>query len=207
MIGNRAFGGRIDSFADARFSWPLMPACCSRRSCRCCSWARNSPHRRPFCIFATSDPSSQRRSRPDGGANSNASQPLPTRPRSHASLIRIPRDIRGIEASLGGAHTSPSPRAARPHAGAPRLETTAARTPSRGAAARRALPGRGRRPADRVGSRRRSAWRLLAHFGPEAVETAQAPGGEVIFSAGVHEGPRSPCVRLDPGAVRVVQGR
>ena len=52
-----------------------------------------------------------------------------------------------------------------------------------------------------------SAWRLLAHFGPEAVETAQAPGGEVIFSAGVHDVPRSPCVRLDPGAVRVALGR
>jgi hypothetical protein len=52
-----------------------------------------------------------------------------------------------------------------------------------------------------------SAWRLLAHFGHEAMETAQGPVGAVIFSAGVHAVPRSPCVRLDPGAVRVVQGR
>ena len=44
-----------------------------------------------------------------------------------------------------------------------------------------------------------SAWRLLAHFGREAMETAQGPVGDVIFSAGVHDVPRSPCVRLDPG--------
>jgi maltooligosyltrehalose trehalohydrolase len=52
-----------------------------------------------------------------------------------------------------------------------------------------------------------SAWRLLANFGHEVVETAQGPVGDVIFSAGVHHVPRSPCVRLDPGAVRVAQGR
>jgi maltooligosyltrehalose trehalohydrolase len=52
-----------------------------------------------------------------------------------------------------------------------------------------------------------SAWRLLAHFGREAVETAQGPAGDVIFSANVHVVPQSPCLRLDPGAVRVAQGR
>jgi maltooligosyltrehalose trehalohydrolase len=52
-----------------------------------------------------------------------------------------------------------------------------------------------------------SVWRLLAHFGREAMETAQGPVGEVIYSAGVHDVPRSPCVRLDPGAVRVTHGR
>jgi maltooligosyltrehalose trehalohydrolase len=52
-----------------------------------------------------------------------------------------------------------------------------------------------------------SAWRLLAHFGHEPMETAQGPVGQVIFSSGVHDVPRSPCIRLDPGAVRVAQGR
>jgi maltooligosyltrehalose trehalohydrolase len=52
-----------------------------------------------------------------------------------------------------------------------------------------------------------SAWRLLAHFGHETAETAQGPMGEVIFSAGAHDVPQSPCVRLDPGAVRVARGR
>ena len=51
-----------------------------------------------------------------------------------------------------------------------------------------------------------SAWRLVAHFGREAVETAQGPVGDVVFSAGVHDVPRSPRVRLDPGAVRVATG-
>jgi maltooligosyltrehalose trehalohydrolase len=52
-----------------------------------------------------------------------------------------------------------------------------------------------------------SAWRLLAHFGHEAVEIAQGPMGDVIFSTGVHEVPRPPCIRLEPGAVRVTHGR
>ena len=37
------------------------PACCSRRRCRCCSWARSSPRRTPFLYFCDFDGRSRAR--------------------------------------------------------------------------------------------------------------------------------------------------
>jgi maltooligosyltrehalose trehalohydrolase len=49
-----------------------------------------------------------------------------------------------------------------------------------------------------------ASWRVLAHFGQEAVTTAGEPAGEAIFSFGVHGVPQG--LRLEPGAVQITFG-
>ncbi len=55
QVGNRALGERIAALAPNRAAHAalraLVPACCCRRRCRCCSWARNSRPRTPFLFF------------------------------------------------------------------------------------------------------------------------------------------------------------
>ncbi len=48
-----------------------------------------------------------------------------------------------------------------------------------------------------------SAWRVLAHFGPDTAESSREPEDEMIFSFGVREVAHAPGLRLAPGAVRV----
>ncbi len=50
-----------------------------------------------------------------------------------------------------------------------------------------------------------TAWRVLAHFGLDAAKTSMEAVGDVIFTRGVQEAPQA--LRLEPGAVRVTRGR
>ncbi len=208
MIGNRAFGGRIDSFADARFLvaayaclllTPLVPMLFMGEE-----FATSTPFLY-FCDFgpelAAAVAAGRRREFQRFAAFTD-----------EAAIARIPDP--NAPATFEASKLRWAERIQAPHR-------------ERLALMQELLALRRQRLAPhlaglRHGGRYRteggalhiawdledgSAWRLLAHFGPEAVETAQAPGGEVIFSAGVHDVPRSPCVRLDPGAVRVALGR
>lgn len=49
-----------------------------------------------------------------------------------------------------------------------------------------------------------TAWRVLAHFGRAEVEAFGEPSGEVVFSSGIDKGPQA--LRLEPGAVRITRG-
>jgi maltooligosyltrehalose trehalohydrolase len=208
MIGNRAFGGRIDSFADVRFLaaayaclllTPLVPMLFMGEE-----FAASTPFLY-FCDFgaelAAAVAAGRRREFQRFAAFTDA-----------AAIARIPDP--NAAATFAASKLRWAERSQSPHR-------------ERLALVRELLALRRQRLAPylselRHGGRYRiesgalhvawdledgSAWRLLAHFGREAVETAQGPVGEVIFSAGVHDVPRSPCVRLDPGAVRVAQGR
>jgi maltooligosyltrehalose trehalohydrolase len=208
MIGNRAFGGRIDSCADVRFLvaayaclllTPLVPMLFMGEE-----FAASTPFLY-FCDFgpelAAAVAAGRRREFQRFAAFTDA-----------AAIARIPDP--NAAATFAASKLRWAERSQSPHR-------------ERLALARELLALRRQRLAPylselRHGGRYRiesgalhvawdledgSAWRLLAHFGREAVETAQGPVGEVIFSAGVHDVPRSPCVRLEPGAVRVAQGR
>jgi len=50
-----------------------------------------------------------------------------------------------------------------------------------------------------------SRWRLLAYFGVDAMDAAALPEGEIVYSTGVHV-TVSPRARLEPGAVMVARG-
>ena len=54
QVGNRARGDRFahDASARPRSGW-RAGCCCSRRACRCCSWARNTAKQRPFPFFCS----------------------------------------------------------------------------------------------------------------------------------------------------------
>jgi maltooligosyltrehalose trehalohydrolase len=209
MIGNRAFGGRIDSFADARFLvaayaclllTPLVPMLFMGEE-----FAASAP----FLFFC------------DFGPELAAAVAAGRR-----------REFQRFAAFTGGEAAIariPDPNAATTFEASKLLWSERSQSPHRErlALVRELLALRKQRLAPHLaglehGGRYRiergalhvawdledgSAWRLLAHFGREAVETAQEPVGDVIFSAGVHDVPRSPYVRLDPGAVRVARGR
>jgi maltooligosyltrehalose trehalohydrolase len=208
MVGNRAFGGRIDSFADARLLvaayaclllTPLVPMlfmgeefAASTPFLFFCDFgpelaaAVAAGRRREFKRFAafTDEAAIARIPDPNSAATFEASK-LRWEERSHSphrERLTLVRELLALRKQRLAPHL-----AGLRHGGRYRVEGGALHV------AWDLEDG--------------SAWRLLAHFGREAVETAQGPVGEVIFSAGVHEVPRSPCVRLDPGAVRVVQGR
>ena len=53
QVGNRALGERLSALVPAsrRLKLAAGAACCSRRSCRCCSWARSTARRAPFLYF------------------------------------------------------------------------------------------------------------------------------------------------------------
>jgi maltooligosyltrehalose trehalohydrolase len=97
--GGKSRARRADPFVrpTRRASAPRSRACCSRRRCRCCSWARNTRRRRRFCSSATSGPSSQPRCAKAGARNSRASRRSPTRP--VASAFPIPGAPATFEAS------------------------------------------------------------------------------------------------------------
>jgi maltooligosyltrehalose trehalohydrolase len=208
MIGNRAFGGRIDSFADARYLaaayvclllTPLVPMlfmgeefAASTPFLFFCDFgpelaaAVAAGRRREFQRFAAfaDEAAIARIPDPNAAATFEASK-LRWAERSqspHRERFSLVRQLLALRKKRLAPHL-----AGLRHGGRHRIESGALHVAWD-------LPDG-------------SAWRLLAHFGPEVLETAQAPVGEVIFSAGVHEVPRSPCVRLEPGAVRVVQGR
>jgi maltooligosyltrehalose trehalohydrolase len=208
MIGNRAFGGRIDSFADARFLvaayaclllTPLVPMlfmgeefAASTPFLFFCDFGPDlaaavaAGRRREFQRFAafTDEAAIARIPDPNGPATFETSK-LRWAERSqspHRERLALVRELLALRTHRLAPHLSELR-----HGGRYRIEHGALHV------AWDLQDG--------------SAWRLLAHFGREAVETAQGPVGDVIFSAGVHDVPRSPCVRLDPGAVRVAQGR
>ena len=208
MVGNRAFGGRIDSFADPRFLGaayacllltPLVPMLFMGEE-----FAASTP----FLFFCDFGP--ELAAAVAAGRRREFQRFAAFGGEGAIALIPEPNAATTFEASkLRWAERLQSPHR------------------DRLALVRELLALRKRRLAPhlaglRHGGRHRveggvlqvawdladgSAWRLLAHFGPEVLETAQAPAGEVIFSSGVHELQRPPCVRLEPGAVRVVQGR
>jgi maltooligosyltrehalose trehalohydrolase len=208
MIGNRAFGGRIGTFADARFLiaayaclllTPLVPMlfmgeefAASTPFLYFCDFgpelaaAVAAGRRREFQRFAafTDEAAIARIPDPGAAATFEASK-LRWTERSqspHRERLALVRELLGLRKQRLAPHLYQLRRGGR-H----RIERGALHV------AWDLADG--------------SVWRLLAHFGREAVETAQGPVGDVIFSAGVHDVPRSPCVRLDPGAVRVAQGR
>ena len=208
MIGNRAFGGRIDSFADARLLaaayaclllTPLVPMlfmgeefAASTPFLFFCDFgpelaaAVAAGRRREFQRFAafTDEAAIARIPDPNAAATFEASK-LRWEERSqapHRERLSLVRELLALRRQRLAPHL-----AGLKHGGRYRVEHGALHL------AWDLEDG--------------SAWRLLAHFGREAMETAQGPVGDVIFSAGVHDVPRSPCVRLDPGAVRVTQGR
>jgi maltooligosyltrehalose trehalohydrolase len=207
MVGNRAFGGRIDSFADARFVvaayaclllTPLVPMlfmgeefAASTPFLYFCDFgpelaaAVAAGRRREFQRFAafTDAAAIARIPDPNAAATFEASK-LRWAERSqsaHRERLALVRDLLGLRRQ----RLAPQLAGLR-HGGRYRIESGALHV------AWDLADG--------------SVWRLLAHFGQEAVQTAQGPVGDVVFSAGVHDVPRSPCVRLDPGAVRVVRG-
>ena len=208
MIGNRAFGGRIDSFADARFLvaayaclllTPLVPMLFMGEE-----FAASTPFLY-FCDFgpelAAAVAAGRRREFRRFAAFTD-----------EAAIARIPDP--NAAATFEVSKLRWSERMQSPHR--ERLALVGELLALRRQRLARHLTGL------RHGGRYRiergalhvawdledgSAWRLLAHFGRESMDTAQGPVGDVIFSAGVHDVPRSPCVRLDPGAVRVAQGR
>jgi maltooligosyltrehalose trehalohydrolase len=208
MIGNRAFGGRIDSFADARFLvaayaclllTPLVPMlfmgeefAASTPFLFFCDFgpelaaAVAAGRRREFQRFAafTDEAAIARIPDPNAAASFEASKlRWAERPQSpHRERLALVRELLALRRQRLAPHLS-----GLRHGGRHRIESTALHVAWD-------LPDG-------------SAWRLLAHFGQQTVETAQGPVGEVIFSAGVHDVPQSPCVRLDPGAVRVAQER
>ena len=163
MIGNRAFGERIDGFADARFLvaayaclllTPLVPMLFMGEE-----FAASTPFLY-FCDFgpelAAAVAAGRRREFQRFAAFTDDGRDR-THPRPECR-----GDVRGIEAALGAAHAIPPPREAGARPGAARPERTAARTISSQAATRRTLPDRGRRAARRVGSR---GWFRLAPAG------------------------------------------
>jgi maltooligosyltrehalose trehalohydrolase len=208
MIGNRAFGGRIDSFADVRFLTaayacllltPLVPMlfmgeefAASTPFLFFCDFGPDlaaavaAGRRREFQRFAafTDEAAIARIPDPNGAATFAASKlRWAERPLSpHRERLALVRELLALRRHRLAPHLGELR-----HGGRYRIERGALHV------AWDLADG--------------SAWRLLAHFGREAVETAQGPVGDVIFSAGVHDVPHSPCVRLDPGAVRVAQGR
>ncbi len=208
MVGNRAFGGRIDSFADPRLLvaayaclllTPLVPMlfmgeefAASTPFLFFCDFgpelaaAVAAGRRREFKRFAafTDEAAIARIPDPNAAATFEASK-LQWSERSHAphrERLALVREFLRLRKERLAPHL-----AELRHGGRYRIE-------------RGVLHVAWDLPDG-------SAWRLLAHFGGEPVETAQGPVGEVIYSAGVHEVTRSPCIRLDPGAVRVVHGR
>jgi maltooligosyltrehalose trehalohydrolase len=208
MIGNRAFGDRIDSFADARFLVaayvclllsPLVPMlfmgeefAASTPFLFFCDFgpelaaAVTAGRRREFQRFAafTDDAAAARIPDPNAAATFAASK-LRWAERDeppHRERLALVRELLALRRQRLAPHL-----AGLKHGGRHRIESGALHVAWD-------LPDG-------------SVWRLLAHFGDRAVESAQGPAGEVIFSAGVHDVPRSPCIRLDPGAVRVAQGR
>jgi maltooligosyltrehalose trehalohydrolase len=208
MIGNRAFGGRIDSFVDTRFLvaaytclllTPPVPMlfmgeefAASTPFLFFCDFgpelaaAVAAGRRREFQRFAafTDEAAVARIPDPNAAATFEASKlRWAERAQSpHRERLALVRELLALRRQRLAPHLS-----GLRHGGRYRIESTALHL------------------AWDLGDGH--VWRLLAHFGPEAVETAQGPVGEVIFSAGVHDVPRSPCVRLDPGGVRVSQGR
>jgi maltooligosyltrehalose trehalohydrolase len=208
MIGNRAFGGRIDSFADTRFLvaayaclllTPLVPMLFMGEE-----FAASTPFLF-FCDFgpelAAAVAAGRRREFQRFAAFADA-----------AAIARIPdpNDAATFAASkLRWAERSQSPHRERLTLVRELLALRRQRLAPHLAGLRHGGRYRIERGALHLAwdLEDGSAWRLLAHFGREAVETAQGPGGDVIFSAGVHDVPRSPCIRLDPGAVRVARGR
>ena len=208
MIGNRAFGGRIDSFADARFLvaaygclllTPLVPMlfmgeefAASTPFLYYCDFgpelaaAVAAGRRREFQRFAAFTDAAAIAHIPDPNAAATfAASKLRWAERTqspHRERLALVRELLALRRQRLAAYLSELR-----HGGRYRIESGALHV------AWDLEDG--------------SAWRLLAHFGREAVETAQGPVGDVIFSAGVHDVPRSPCVRLDPGAVRVAHGR
>jgi len=208
MVGNRAFGGRVDSFADARFLvaayaclllTPLVPMlfmgeefAASTPFLFFCDFgpelaaAVAAGRRREFQRFAafTDGAAIARIPDPNAAATFEASK-LRWAERSqspHRERLALVRELLALRRLELAPHL-----AGLRHGGRYRIESTALHV------AWDLADG--------------STWRLLAHFGQVTVETAQGPVGDVIFSAGVHDVPRSPCVRLDPGAVRVSRGR
>ncbi|MGA2399897.1 MAG: malto-oligosyltrehalose trehalohydrolase [Steroidobacteraceae bacterium] len=208
MIGNRAFGGRIDSFADARFLvaayaclllTPLVPMlfmgeefAASTPFLYFCDFgpelgaAVAAGRRREFQRFAAfADEAATARIPDPNAAATFAGSKLRWAERSqspHRERLALVREFLTLRRLKLAPHLS-----GLRHGGRYRIESAALHVAWD-------LPDG-------------SVWRLLVHFGPEAVETAQGPVGDVIFSAGVHDVPRSPCVRLHPGAIRVAQGR
>jgi maltooligosyltrehalose trehalohydrolase len=207
MVGNRAFGGRIDSFADARFLaaayaclllTPLVPMLfmgeefgASTPFLFFCDFgpelaaAVAAGRRREFRRFAafTEEGAIARIPDPNAVATFETSK-LRWEERSQSPHRERLELVRGL-LDLRSRRLAPYLSKLR-HGGHYRIERGALHV------AWDLEDG--------------SAWRLLAHFGQEAVET-QGPVGEVIFSAGVRDLPRSPGVHLHPGAVRVAQGR
>ena len=208
MIGNRAFGGRIDSFADPRFLvtayaclllTPLVPMlfmgeefAASTPFLFFCDFgpelaaAVAAGRRREFKRFAAfaDEAATARIPHPNAPATFEASK-LRWAERSqspHRERLALVRELLALRRLELAPHLS-----GLRHGGRYRIESGALHIAWD-------LPDG-------------CVWRLLAHFGPEAVEIAPGPAGGVIFSAGVHDLPRSPCVRLDPGAVRVARGR
>lgn len=207
VIGNRAFGDRIDRFADPRLLiaayaclllTPLVPMLFMGEE-----FAASTPFLF-FCDFgpelAASVASGRRREFRRFAAFADEAA---------VSRIQDPNAAATFEASkLLWAERSQSPHRERlalvGELLALRREHLAPHLPAQRHGGRYRIEGGALHVAWELEDG--SAWRLLAHFGREAGETAQGPQGEVIFSAGVHEVPRSPCVRIEPGAVRVARG-
>ena len=91
MVGNRAFGGRIDSFADARLLVAAYACLLLTPQVPMLFMGEEFAASTPFLFFCDFGPELARQSRQDGAGSSSASPHLPTRPRSRRFPIRTPR--------------------------------------------------------------------------------------------------------------------
>ena len=174
-------------------STPPTRACCWRRTFRCCSWARSSRRRRRSPISATSATSLPRRdARPARGVRTLRGLRRCGRARAHSRPERAV-DLRGVaprwRECAGPRHAGRRPKIGellvlrRQHL-APHLGGTCA-------AARRDCKARCCRSRGSLGDAAR--WQLLANFGADAVDSAPATGGAVVYG-------RAPRTRRPPGA-------
>ena len=179
MIGNRAFGERTRRFADAALPRGRLRLPAAHAASADAVHGRGVRRIDAVPVFLRLRPRARRRpSRTGGGASSSASRPSPTRP----PIARIPDP--NAAATFEASKLRWAERSASPHR-------------ERLALVRELLALRRQRlaphlPGLRHGGRYRiergalhvawdledgSAWRLLAHFGREAMETAQGARG------------------------------
>ena len=105
QIGNRAFGERLADLAPRRRDrGDARRCCCWRRTCRCCSWARNGARPQPFCSSPTSTTSWRMPCARAGGGSSRSFPQFADEPaRAAIPDPNAAGDLRRLARSTGGA--------------------------------------------------------------------------------------------------------
>ena len=122
QVGNRALGERLPALVRLRDGQARRRrSCCSRRSCRCCSWARSTARRRRSRTSPSHADAGARR----GRARGRAARVRGVRARRRACPTRrTDDDVRALAPRLEPARAGPARAAARP---VPRAAATAPR--------------------------------------------------------------------------------